>query len=543
PIRAGGDLAFLGGLIRHVLENGLFFEEYVAHYTNASVILDESFADTEDLDGLFSGWDPETRTYDPSTWGYAGGELDRPVRDPTLRHPRCVLQVLKRHYQRYTPEMVERVAGIPPDLFHRVAEALVRASGPERTAAICYAVGWTQHSKGVQIISAAALLQLLLGNIGRPGGGILALRGHASIQGSTDIPTLYDNLPGYLTMPLPGESLDDYVERAGHRSGYWANLRSFTVSLLKAYYGRAATPDNDFGMAWLPRITRDHSHFAFFSEMLDGRVEGLFVMGQNPAVGGQHARLERRALAKLDWLVVRDLVETETASFWYGSPEVARGELETPTIETEVFLFPAAGHAEKEGAFTNTQRLLQWREKAVDPPGDARSEAWFVHHLALRLKAMVDESDDLRDEPLRALDWWYPEKDGGEPVMEAVLAEINGWRTLEGGAEPLPEPGTAPPGGDAGGDGAVGHVHAAARDGLAHHGPQVEDFQQLADDGSTACGCWIYSGVYGPDGRNRAASREARGPYGHGWGFAWPLDRRLLYNRASARPDGTPWSE
>ncbi len=540
PIRAGGDLAFLGGLVRHVLENDLYFREYVLAYTNASVILSEDFRDTEDLDGLFSGWNEERGSYDPSSWTYEGGELDRPGRDLELEHPRCVFQVLRRHFARYTPEMVYRVAGVPPELFQQVADAFTAASGPERTAAICYAVGWTQHSKGVQIIRAAAILQLLLGNIGRPGGGILALRGHASIQGSTDIPTLYDILPGYLGMPHVGENLEHYVLRLGHRSGYWANLRRFIVSLLKAYYGGNATADNDFGFEWLPRIARNHSHFAFFAEMMDGKVEGLFVMGQNPAVGGQHSRLERKALSKLKWLVVRDLVEIETASFWYDSPEVENGELVPEDIETEVFLFPAAGHAEKEGAFTQTQRMLQWREKAVEPTGDRRSEAWFVHQLALRLKAKAQASDDPRDEPMHALDWWYPEGDRGEPVMEAVLAEINGWRTLEGGAPP-PSP-TRPAAAAAPGQPA-GHVHAHDRDGRPHHGPQVPGFTELADDGSTACGCWIYSGVYGPDGRNRARAREPHGRYGHGWGFAWPGDRRILYNRASARPDGRPWSE
>jgi formate dehydrogenase major subunit len=442
-----------------------------------------------------------------------------------------VLQVLKRHFARYTPEMVERVAGVPSELFAKVAETFTSASGPERTAAICYAVGWTQHSKGVQVIRTAAILQLLLGNIGRPGGGILALRGHASIQGSTDIPTLYDNLPGYVPMPSPGETLETYLARTGRRSGYWSNMRKFLVSLLKAYYGARATRENDFGFAWLPRITRNHSHFAYFDEMLDGKVEGLFVMGQNPAVGGQHARLERKALARLRWLVVRELVETETASFWYASPEVETGELVPGEIETEVFLFPCAGHAEKAGAFTNTQRMLQWREKAVDAPGEARSEAWFIHQLALRLVAKALASGDPRDEALRALDWWYPEDRRGEPDMEAVLAEINGWRTLEGGASLEQGPARG------------GAVHVLGRDGKPHHGPQLAGFHELEGDGSTACGCWIYSGVFGPDGRNRARGRDPRGPYAHGWGFTWPMDRRILYNRASARPDGAPWSE
>ncbi len=528
PIRAGGDLALLGGLIRHVLAEGLEFREYVAAYTNASFVVGEAYRDSEDLDGLFSGWQPQERRYDPTSWAYETDAEGRPRRDPTLDHPRCVLQLLKRHFARYTPEAVERIAGVPAERFHRLAEMLTSASGPEKTAAICYAVGWTQHSKGVQIVRAAAILQLLLGNVGRPGGGILALRGHASIQGSTDIPTLYNILPGYLPMPDGDDAdLDAYLARHTPREGWWANLPAYATSLLSAWYGERATPGNDYGFGWVPRVTRDHSHFAFFLEMVDGGVEGLFVMGQNPAVGGQHSSLERRALSKLRWLVVRDLVEIETASFWKDSPEVAAGELDPSEIGTEVFLFPAAGHAEKEGSFTQTMRILQWREKAVEPPGDATSEAWFLHQLALRLRDKALESALPEDEPLRALDWWYPETDGGEPRMEAVLAEINGWRWAAGEGE----------------DARAGAVHAEDRGGRRHHGPQVPGFGDLAADGSTACGCWIYSGVLGPDGVNRAQGRRPEGPYGHGWGFAWPADRRILYNRASARPDGRPWSE
>jgi formate dehydrogenase major subunit len=554
PIRAGGDLAFLGGLVRHVIENGLFFREYVVHYTNAPVLLREDFRDTEDgadspatsgrdrgdgelPEGLFSGWDRETESYDPTTWRYEGDDLGRPRKDPTLQHPRCVFQVLKRHFSRYTPEMVERVAGIPPELFHRVAKALTEASGPEKTAAICYAVGWTQHSKGVQIIRTAAILQLLLGNIGRPGGGILALRGHASIQGSTDIPTLFDILPGYLKMPRAGRgeaTLAGYLENQTRETGLWHDTPAYMVSLLKAYYGGRARADNDWSYARLPRVTRDHSHFSYWTEMADGKVEGLFLMGQNPAVGAQNARLERRALARLKWLVVRDLVEIEPAVFWRSdSPEVRRGELVTGEIATEVFLMPAAGHAEKEGAFTQTQRMLQWREKAVDPPGDARSEAWFLHQLALRLKARAEASDDPADEPLRALDWWYPEDERGEPRMLAILAEINGWYTDPSKGSDLAGADGDPP----------GAIWPLDRQGRRHHGAQVTGFAELADDGSTACGCWIYSGVYGPDDINRANRREPEGPYGHGWGYAWPGDRRILYNRASARPDGQPWSD
>ncbi len=537
PLRAGTDIIFLGGLIHYVLQHEKDFREYVVHYTNAPTILRQDFRDTEDLDGFFSGWDAAENKYDPETWLYesappkkvgdqlpghshAGGghgkdrggeaqETSKFETDPTLQHPRCVFQVLKRHFARYTPDLVERSCGVPKDLFLKVAETFTSASGTDRTGAICYAVGWTQHSKGVQIIRAASILQLLLGNIGRPGGGILALRGHASIQGSTDIPTLYDILPGYLPMPFfeaDGENLQDYIKKHRAKTGLWAGFEKYFVSLMKAYYGEAATKDNDWGFNWLPRVTGDHSHFGYWLDMFDGKVEGLFVMGQNPAVGASNGRLERKALAKLKWLVVRDLVETETASFWYASPEVERGELSPDSIGTEIFLFPAAGTAEKAGTFTNTQRLLQHREKAVDPPGDARSETWFLYHLGRRLKAKAERDSLSINDGLRALTWNYSvHGKHAEPDVEEVLQEINGYT--------LPE-----------------------RKQLAH-------IKDVKDDGSTACGAWIYCGVYPEDNRNRASERNPHDLLGHGWGFSWPNDCRIIYNRASARPDGKPWSE
>lgn len=513
PLRAGSDIVFLGALIHYTLANERFFRDYVVHYTNASTILRSDFKDTEDLGGLFSGWDEEKQKYDPESWLYEGArqkgqdaapgmrdesgghgkdrggesqELDEPHRDPTMQHPRCVFQVLKRHFARYTPEMVEKACGVPKEKFLEVADVFTAASGREKTGAICYAVGWTQHSTGVQTIRAAAILQLLLGNIGRPGGGIMALRGHASIQGSTDVPTLYDILPGYLPMPSERDrGLDDYIEQHKPAKGWWYNFDKYIVSLLKSYYGAGATKENGFGFNWLPRLTGDHSYFGYWMDMADGKLEGLMVMGQNPAVGSPNAKLERKALSKLKWLVVRDMVETETATFWN----------EFPDCETEVFFFPAASHAEKEGTFTNTQRLLQWRDKAVDPPGDARSELHFMVDLGRRLKQRA--TDRARDRGLRALTWSYSDEDADE-----VLREMHGGRV---------------------------------------NGESIRHFGELKNDGSTHCGCWIYSGVY--DGENKARKRQPEGRYGHGWGFAWPLDRRILYNRASAAPDGTPWSE
>jgi formate dehydrogenase major subunit len=537
PIRAGTDIAFLGGLIRHVIETESYFDEYVRTYTNAATLVDERFRDTEDLDGVFSGYDPETGMYDRTSWMYEGGEvaaaagvrehstesfeertgagmmMGRVKRDETLQHPRCVFQVLKRHYARYTPELVERICGISREDFHYVADALVANSGRERTTAFCYAVGWTQHTAGAQMIRAAAILQLLLGNIGRPGGGIMALRGHASIQGSTDIPTLYEILPGYLHMPRAREeelTLERYVKSGGSDRGWWSFFETYVVSLLKAWFGDAATADNDYGFGRLPKISANHSHFATMLRALDGGVEGLFLMGQNPAVGSQHSGLQRRALASLKWLVVRDLSEIESASFWRDAPEVRSGELRTEDIATEVFLMPAAAHVEKAGSFTNTQRLVQWRDRALDPPGDARSELWFMHQLAKRVRAHYAKSRRKRDWPIANLSWDYPEGETGEPDPEAVLREVNGYEVATG--RPL------------------------------------SGFTDLRDDGSTACGCWIYSGVYA-DGANQARRRDPGRSDGRGawvspdWGWAWPANRRMLYTRASADPAGRPWSE
>src|SRR3954451_21392579 len=403
PLRAGTDIAFLGGLINHVLENDLWFHEYVTAYTNAATLVGRDYQDTEDLDGLFSGWNDETRSYDPVTWQYEGvvvggaagdrqipdpseegsagqdspGETDdgsrareeadsekshsmgsggatlgegaEIQRDETLQDPRCVINVLRRHYSRYTPEMVEKICGVPREQFLQVAEALTRNSGRERTSAFVYAVGWTHHTTGVQYIRTAAILQLLLGNIGRPGGGILALRGHASIQGSTDIPTLYNILPGYIPMPHAGQdaTLEDWVGNNTAPGGYWGHFREYAVSLLKAWWGDAATPANDFSYDHLPRLTGDHSSYPTMIDMREGKVDGFFVMGENPAVGSANSKLHRLAMASARWLVVRDLQMVESATFWKDGPEIETGELRPEEIDTEIFFLPAATHTEK----------------------------------------------------------------------------------------------------------------------------------------------------------------------------------------------------
>jgi formate dehydrogenase major subunit len=539
PIRAGSDIAFLGGVINYILENGREFREYVKEYTNARAIISEDFEDTEDLDGLFSGFQADERVYYIDSWAYAGteernpGETQRqvsdvsgeqshgahgidlkrgelPHEDRSLEDPRCVFQILKRHFQRYTPEMVERVCQIPKEQFLRVAEALCENSGRERTSSIVYSVGWTQHSVGVQYIRTAAIIQLLLGNMGRPGGGILALRGHANIQGSTDIPTLFNILPGYIPMPHPQQhpTFEHFVESSGPETGVWGNLESYAASLFKAWFGDCATKENNFCFHHFPRIDGDHSNYTTTFRMLDGKVKGFFAVGENPAVGSAHGKLQRLAMAKLDWLVVRDLAMIETATFWKDSPEVETGELVPEEIGTEVFFLPAAAHTEKEGCFTNTQRLLQWRDKALDPPGDCRSELHFFYHLGRRIREKLAGSGDPRDIPLRELTWDYPTSGPTEePSAEAVLREINGYN-LE-------------------------------------TGELLSSYDELKPDGSTSCGSWIHAGIYA-DGVNQAARRKPGNEQSWvapEWGWAWPKNERILYNRAAADPDGKPWSE
>jgi formate dehydrogenase major subunit len=542
PIRAGSDIAFLGGIINYIIEHDRWFKEYVVHYTNASFLLDDRFKDTEDLGGLFAGFDPKTGQYDldKGAWGYKteGKDLPRAIeveRDETFQNPRCVFQVLKRHFSRYTPELVASICGCNSEQLISVAELLCRNSGREQTSAIVYAVGWTQHSTGVQMIRAAGIIQLLLGNIGRPGGGIMAMRGHCSIQGSTDIPTLYDLLPGYIPHPsgVPEHAtLESYLKHgrgwaAGHAAqaagfwegevleGYWANLPALFTSLLKAWYGNAATAANEFGYQWLPKNEGDHSQLATFDKMSRGEVKGLFLIGQNPAAGAPNGKLNRTALAQLDWMVVRDWFEHESANFWYADPAVS-----DPTrIKTEVFFLPAAVCPEKDGTFTNTERLIQFHEKAIDPPGDCRSDANFIFNLGRRLRELYEDSRLSRDEPIRALTWDYGMDqpatlpDGttsrieDEPDADKIMREINGCRVDTG--ELLPS------------------------------------FGKLKDDGSTACGVWSYCGIYADD-KNRSKARDPHvgecDIYAN-WGYAWPANRRIMYNRASADPQGRPWSE
>src|SRR5467141_3034033 len=432
PIRAGSDVAFLGGLIRYVLESERwktdpFFREFVVSYTNAATIIGDDFKDTEDAGGVFSGlleyapgikeWplDGFVGQYDTRTWQYAAAPAGRgstspaggppfdplvrslltplPRRDETLADPRTVFQIVKRHFSRYTPEMVEQVTGCPKETFLKVAETILANSGRDRTTSFAYAVAWTQHTNGPQTIGCCALRQLLLGNIGRPGAGVMALRGHASIQGSTDIPTLYHSIHGYMNAPSAlkrHDSLRDWLLAETTPRGYGANTPKFMVSYLKSMYGAAATKDNDFGYDWHPKIIGDHSHLPMFVAMNEGRVKGMLCVGQNPATS-LNASVERKGLARLEWLVVKDNWLTETATFWQNSPEITSGGLRSRDIQTEVFFFPSA--------------------QVADPPGDCRTDLWLTHQLARRLKRIYAESTLPRDQGFRNLVWEFDADD------------------------------------------------------------------------------------------------------------------------------------
>jgi formate dehydrogenase major subunit len=556
PIRAGSDIVFLGAVINYILTEEKYFHDYVVAYTNAATLLREDFQDVDELDGVFSGYDPETNSYDTETWGYegarehaAGGDPASPShtpagdtepsddkaeraaghelgghgaplehavvhRDETLQHPRSVFQVLKRHYARYTPEMVQDVCGISPEQLLEVCEAVTANSGRERTTAWVYSVGWTQHSVGAQYIRGSAIIQLLLGNMGRPGGGIMALRGHASIQGSTDIPTLFNLLPGYLPMPAQGPhgSLRDYLAAISSpdQKGFWTSADAYTVSLLKAYFGAAATAENDYCFDYLPKVSGDHGTYQTVMDMIADKIEGYLLLGQNPAVGSAQGKMQRLGMAHLKWLVVRDLNLIESATYWKDGPEIATGEMVTEQIPTEVFFFPAATHVEKDGTFTQTHRMLQWHHKAVEPPDDCQSDLAFFYQLGVKIKQRLAQSDLARDRPVRDMTWEYEADEHGEPSADAVLREVNGYHLT--------------------GDKA---------------GQLLTSYTEMKADGSTSGGCWIYTGVYA-DGVNQSARRTPgrdQSWVAPDWGWVWPANRRTLYNRASADPDGKPWSE
>ncbi len=521
-IRAGTDIAFLGGLINYALTNGRYHEEYLRLHTNAPFIIREGFKLPED-DGLFSGYDPGKKAYDKSTWAYELDEKGYAKVDPTLQHPRSVFQLLKKHYARYTPEMVSRICGCSKEDFLKAAEIITSTSTPDRAGTIMYALGWTHHSVAVQIIRAAAILQLILGNVGRPGGGVNALRGHSNIQGATDMAGAFHLLPGYLKAPRASwQSLKEYLEATTPKPlrpnamNYWSNTPKFMVSLLKAFYGPHATRENDFAYHYLPKLEEgaDHSWVHIIDDMYKGIIQGMVAFGMNPVANGPNSPKILAALAKLKWLVVVENFETETAHFW-KAPKEAMG-MDPAEVKTEVFLLPAANFAEKDGSFTNSARWLQWKWKAVDPPGQAKADQEILARIFLKLRELYQKEGGAFPDPILHATWNYT--DPLNPSLEEVAKEVNGKALADLKDE-------------------KGNVVLKA-------GQQLSSFAQLKDDGTTACGNWLYCGCYTEAG-NMMARRSTADPTGlgmyHGWAWNWPMNRRILYNRASADAEGKPW--
>jgi formate dehydrogenase-N alpha subunit len=534
PIRSGTDIAYLLGLIRYAISTGRFHADYVKIHTNAPYIVNDKYAFN---DGLFSGFDSAKHQYVKDSWAYEADPKTKGYElDPTLQHPRSVFQLLKQHVERYTPEMVERICGTPKETFLKVADIVTSTGNAQRVGTITYALGWTQHSTGVQIIRAAAMLQLLLGNVGRPGGGVNAFRGHSNIQGATDTAGTFEILPGYLKTPAAAaQTLADYYtaavpttlnKQAWPSMNYWVNYPKFMVSLLKSIYGNAATKDNDFGYAWLPKIDGNYSWMYIYDDMYRGSStraggkepgpEGFLTFGMNPVGLGPNSKKMIAALSKLKWSVVIENVETETARFWNAPSEY--GGAAPSKIQTEVYMLPAASFAEKDGTFTNSARWLQWKWKALDPPGQAKSDQEIISRIFLAVQNLYRKEGGALPEQVLNVSWAY--SNPTNPDLSEVLKEMNGkaLADLHDPADPTKVVKTA--------------------------GQQVDGFGQLMDDGSTMCGNWLHSGVFTEAGNN-AQRRNNADPTGlgmfHTWAFSWPANRRVMYNRASADAQGNPW--
>ncbi len=521
PIRQGSDIAFLLGVIKYCIDNDRVQWDYVRAFTNAAYLIKDGFAYQ---DGLFTGYDPEKREYDRSTWDYVIGEDGYVVTDETLQNPRCVWNMLKEHISVYTPEMVERICGTPKDSFLKVAEMISECSSPTKTMTSMYALGWTQHSKGSQNIRCMAMLQLILGNIGVRGGGMNALRGHSNIQGLTDIGLMSNLIPGYLNIPTEREvDYDTYIASRGFKPlrpnqvSYWQNYPKFFVSFMKAMWGSAATPENDFAFHYLPKLDVPSYDVLRAFEMMDqGSMHGYFCQGFNPLLSFPDRGKITRSLSKLDYLVIMDPLETETARFWENHG--AYNDVDTASIQTEVYQLPTSCFAEDEGALVNSGRWLQWHWPGQNLPGEARLDTWIMAQIHLRLKKLYAEEGGVFPDAIRDLHWPYANPD--DPTANEIAMEMNGYAVSD-----------------------VADPNDPSKK-LLEAGKQVPGFAALRDDGSTAAGCWIYSGSYTEEG-NKMARRDNTDPDATGaypnWTFSWPANRRILYNRASCDINGRPW--
>jgi formate dehydrogenase major subunit len=521
PIRQGTDIAFLLGVINYCIQNDKIQWDYVKAFTNAPYLVKDGFAYQ---DGLFTGYDEAKRDYNRSTWDYQIGDDGFVMADDTLQNPRCVWNLLKSHVSIYTPEMVERITGTPKDKFLKVAEMIGECSSKTKTMTSMYALGWTQHSKGSQNIRCMAMLQLILGNIGVRGGGMNALRGHSNIQGLTDIGLMSNLVPGYLTLPTEREpDFSTYMGSRGfkplrpNQMSYWQNYKKFFVSFLKSMWGPAATPENDFAFQWLPKLdVPAYDVLRAFELMHQGKMTGYFCQGFNPLLSFPNKQKITASLSKLKFLVVMDPLETETARFWENHGAV--NNVDASSIQTEVFQLPSTCFAEDEGSLTNSGRWLQWHWPGGTAPGEAKIDTWIMAQLHMRLKELYRKEGGAFPDPIVNLNWTYA--DPGDPTAEELAREING-SVLETVTDPN-DPTKV----------------------VLEAGKQMASFATLRDDGKTACGCWIYSGCFNENGNNMAR-RDTTDPDDTGaylkWAFSWPVNRRILYNRASADLAGNPW--
>ncbi len=521
PIRQGSDIAFLFGVMRHLIKNGKVQWEYVKNYTNAPYIVKEGFGFR---DGLFTGYDEAKRDYDRSSWAYEMGDDGFVKADPALEHPRCVWNLLKEHLDAYTPDMVSRICGTPKGKFLKICEMIAETSAPDKAMTSMYALGWTQHSKGSQNIRAMAMLQLILGNIGIRGGGMNALRGHSNIQGLTDIGLMSNLMPGYLTLPTEKEpDFASYMSKRGfkperpNQMSYWQNYKKFFVSFQKAMYGATATAENDWAYHYLPKLdVPAYDILRTFELMHKGKMNGYICQGFNPLMSVPNRAKNQVALSKLKFLVTIDPLQTETAHFWEDHGEY--NEAKPSEIGTTVFQLPSTCFAEDEGSLTNSGRWIQWHWAGGTPPGEAKSDVWVMAQLYKRLKALYQKEGGAFPDPILNMTWQY--SDPEQPAPVEIAKEINGYALAD-----LKDP-------------------ADPNKILVEKGKQVPGFAVLRDDGTTACGCWIYSGCYTEAGNNMAR-RDTSDPGNAGtylkWSFAWPANRRVLYNRASADMQGRPW--
>ncbi|MFH0847785.1 MAG: formate dehydrogenase-N subunit alpha, partial [Chloroflexota bacterium] len=529
PMRSGTDIAFVGGMIKYVIDDiernpQNYNLTYIMEYTNASHLVNTSFKGPAEMEGLFSGYagalneaDEAKKKYDKSSWAYQLDDKGLAKRDRELKDPNCVFQLMKKHFSRYTPEMVSRTTGCPQDKFLEVCRLFATSGAKGKAGTILYAMGTAQHTVATQNIRAYSILQLLLANIGVAGGGINAMRGESNVQGSTDHGLLFDYaLPGYLKLPFDRETtLATFLDRVTTKSAdplslnFPQNMPKYVISLLKAWYGDAATKDNEFGFNYLPKLEsgKNYSHIALFEAMDAGIIKGFSCWGQNPAVGGPDAELERSALSKLDWLVVTDLWHTETADFWH------RPGAKPAEIKTEVFLLPALASFEKEGSVTNSGRWMQWRYRAASGPGDAEDDLWMMDKIVRKLKELYAAEGGPNAEAITKLTWDY----GAErPDVHKVAKEINGYDLTTG--------------------------------------KLMDTYTALKDDGTTSSGNWLYCNSYvepdkepnAPIPGNRASLREpSPGEFNVGmyprWAWCWPVNRRIIYNRASVDLNGVPW--